>query len=214
MKSSDSQKRISVWIQGHPSRASLHQSLTERLAPLPVTLSLHSSQPPNPWAGYEQAMRLAVASESDHLIVLQDDALPCRNFPRAVMALIEERPDSVLSLWVGGLRCKTTVDYMKAMTQGERWVPIVFRDIHHCVALVWPRELAESFLEWAATSRLPGENRPQQSDDAIVGAWARRTHRTFWASVPSLVEHNDDVESTIGRPRGGRGRRSIAFAGD
>lgn len=153
-------------------------------------------------------------SEESHCVLLQDDAIPCGGFIQKVNERIEERPEEVLSLWVGGLRCKTTANYLQAMQRGERWCQIFFSDIHHCVAVVWPRPLAEHFFQWTATSRLPGENRPQQSDDAIFGAWARRTHHVVWATIPSLIEHNDDVESTIGRPRGDRGRRAITYSGD
>jgi hypothetical protein len=156
-------------------------------------------------------MEQAVRSAFSHVVVLQDDVMPCAKFPRAVMAAIHERPDEVISLWVGDLRNTTAKFFRKAQGAGEGWSPVHFSDIHHCVALVWPRELAVKFLEWAATSRLPGENRARQSDDAIVGAWARRTHNQVWATVPSLVEHNDDIPSTIGRPQGGRDRRAIAF---
>jgi hypothetical protein len=176
---------------------------------------VHASTPPNPWAGYEQVVRTFLSSEKrfTHAIVMQDDVILCRDFPLAVVERIEERPEDVISLWVGDLRDGTAKFFRKAQIAGERWAPVHFSNIHHCVALVWPRALAVEFLEWSETSRLPGENRPQQSDDAIVGAWARRTHHQVWATVPSLVEHNDDVPSTIGRPQGGRDRRAIAFAG-
>lgn len=191
----------------------MHGPLYQALRPLPTYLSVHASNPPNPWAGYEQALRYACLSDRSHFVVLQDDVILCREFPLAVRSAIRERPDSVLSLWVGGLRQPTTKLFRQAQIERERWVQIHFSDIHHCVALVWPRALAESFLAWTETSMLPGDGRDQQSDDAIVGAWARRTNNYFWAHVPCLVEHNDDVESTINRPRGDAGRRAIAFAG-
>ncbi len=140
----------------------------------------------------------------------------CRDFPPAVTAVIEERPEPVISLWVGALPGRTRKDFWAAQGQKERWSPIYFREIHHCVALVWPRELVEEFLDWSSSSRLPGDCRQVQSDDAIIGAWARRTKKRFWATVPSLVEHVDDPEtvpSTIGRPQGDKGRKAIAFAG-
>ena len=158
-------------------------------------------------------MELAVQSAFTHVLVMQDDAIPCADFPRAVIEAICDRRDQVLSLWVGGLRQPTTNHYRQAQINHERWVQIHFSDIHHCVALVWPRPLAQEFLKWTSTSMLPGEGRNQQSDDAIVGAWARRTKNYIWAHVPCLVEHDDDVESTIGRPRGDAGRRAISFAG-
>lgn len=176
-------------------------------------MSLHASDPPNPWAGYEQALRRALEGQNTHIVLLQDDATPCRDFSRAVADRVTERPENVISLWVGALRGKTLVNYRKAMIAKQRWCPIYFSDIHHCVALVWPRGLAKSFLEWTETSRLPGEDRPAQSDDAIVGAWARRTGTQIWATVPCLVEHEDQVESIIGRRRGDAGRRAIWFSG-
>ena len=131
-------------------------------------------------------MERAVESAFTHVCVMQDDVIPCADFPRALIEAIVDRRDQVLSLWVGGLRQPTTKHFHQAQIRQERWVQIHFSDIHHCVALVWPRSLAQEFLEWAETSRLPGEDRPQQSDDAIVGAWARRTKNYVWAHVPCL----------------------------
>lgn len=140
----------------------------------------------------------------------------CRDFPPAVTAAIADRPTSVLSLFVGGLSGRTRKDFWEAQGRRDPWSPIYFREIHHCVALVWPRELAEEFLDWTSSSRMPGDCRQVQSDDAIIGAWARRTKKQFWATVPCLVEHNDDPDvfpSTIDRPQGDKGRQAIAFAG-
>lgn len=153
---------------------------------------------------------------ADHYIVMQDDVIPCGGFMQKVHERIEERPADVLSLWVGGLRNETTKAYRKAQIAGERWVQVGARrplDIHHCVALVWPQAKAVEFLHWTENNMLPGEGRNQQSDDAIVGAWARRTKNYFWATIPCLVEHDDDTPSTIGRPQGGADRRAIQFAG-
>lgn len=185
---------------------------------MPVELSLHSSNPPNPWAGYKLALQRGIEDPTkyDHVLVLQDDAIVCHDFPLTVTAAIEERPEQVLSLWVGGLPGRTRKDFWMAQKKRERWTPVYFRDIHHVVALVWPRALAEEFLIWTDSSRMPGDCRQVQSDDAIVGAWARRTKKQFWATVPCLVEHNDDPDlfpSTIGRPQGDKGRQAIAFAG-
>jgi hypothetical protein len=176
-------------------------------------VSLHSSEPPNPWAGYKLALERALDLSATHYVVLQDDALPCAGFMQKVHERTSERPGDVVSLWVGGLRNTTTKLYRRAQIAQEHWSMIHFSDIHHCVGLVWPKFLVEEFLDWTEVSMLPGDGRNQQSDDAIIGAWARRTKHVFWATVPSLVEHLDDVDSTINRPRGDAGRRAIAFAG-
>ena len=154
---------------------------------------------------------LRAEKQFTHACVMQDDVIPCQGFASKLLAVVADRPDDVLSLWVGDLRNTTVKFFRKAQMAKESWSPIHFSDIHHCVALVWPRPLALEFIEWTETSRLPGEDRPRQSDDAIVGAWARRTRHQVWATVPSIVEHNDDTPSTIGRPQGGRDRRAISF---
>ncbi len=178
-----------------------------------MRFSYHSSDPPDPWAGYKLAMNTAVRAhpKATHYVVLQDDVTPCDHFIQKVHERINERPDDVLSLFVGGIRNTTWKLYLRAQQKGEYWSPIHFSDIHHVVGLVWPRAKAEEFLKWTETAMLPGDGRNQQSDDAIVGAWARRTKQTFWATIPCLVEHLDVVESTINRTRGGRDRRAIAF---
>lgn len=153
--------------------------------------------------------------DTTHLCVIQDDALPCKTFARSVREAVGERPDDVVSLFVGGLPGRTGKEFLGALARGERWSPIYFREIHHVVALVWPVPLVENFLTWYATAKIPIPV-PHDSDDAVIGFWARTQHRLFWATVPCLVEHPDDLPSTIHRDerRGDKGRRAIAFVDD
>lgn len=62
------------------------------------------------------------------------------------------------------------------------------------VAVLWPRTKAEEFLDWLP-EKIPGLNAPWRSDDAVCGAWMKFTRQTVLATVPSLVEHPDDVLS-------------------
>lgn len=168
---------------------------------------------PNPLRNYRRC--LSFTGNATHLVVLQDDAVACPDLVERVPALVAERPDEVISLFVGGLPSGTRRMFLKALRDGERWSPIYFRDIHHVVALVWPVALANEFLSFIDTERLPGGQVPR-SDDAAVGYWARIRKHTFWATVPCLVEHPDDVPSTIRRRErpNDAGRRAIAFIGD
>ena len=167
----------------------------------------------NPWRGFQQCLQPADAT---HVAILQDDTVPCLGFRETVLRAIAEKPDSVISLFVGGLGNRTRRDFLAAVHTGNRWCPIYFRDIHHVVATVWPAAVAADFLAWAETARIPGKP-PVRSDDMVVGYWARTTKHTVWATVPSLVQHPDDVPSLI-RPRvagrGDRGRTAIAWLED
>lgn len=169
----------------------------------------------NPWRCYKRC--LSDLPESGHVVVLQDDTVPCVNFAAACERLVTARPDSVISLFVPGLRNPTQKLYLDAIRVGHRWSPVYFRDIHHVVALLWPVEKARAFLAWAEEADIPGHHRIPRSDDAIVGSWARKHQETFWATVPSLVEHPDDLPSTIGRRHlAGRdkGRVAIQYIGE
>jgi hypothetical protein len=171
---------------------------------------------PNPWRNYKRCLS-DLPSYATHLVVIQDDAQVCHNFPQAVEQVVKARPENVLSLFVGGLSNRTKRDFLLALKAGRSWSPVNFRDIHHVVCLIWPVAKAQSFLAWAETATLPGHKRMPRSDDAIVGYWARSQHETVWATVPSLVEHPDDVASTVGRrAKGGedKGRVALSFIGE
>jgi len=166
---------------------------------------------PNPMRNYLRCLEPPKKNVT-HLCVLQDDAVPCEAFDRLTAEAVGERPGDVVSLFVGGLTNRTRKSFYEAMQRKERWCPVYFRDIHHVVGMVWPVEVAAGFLEWYATARVPGPI-PPRSDDAVVGYWARTTKRTVWATVPCLVEHPDDMPSTvhsIGR-QGDAGRKAIWF---
>lgn len=175
----------------------------------------HDVADPNPWRNYVRCLT-DPPEGATHLLVIQDDTLPCVRFTEALDSVVMARPDTVLSLFVGGLRNRTTTDFTRALGDGRPWSRINFRDIHHVVALVWPVGLSASFLEWAETSRVPSP-KPYRSDDMVVGYWARTTRREVWATVPCLVEHPDDTPSTIRARawgRGDRGRRAVHWIGE
>ena len=168
---------------------------------------------PNPCRGFLRCFESL--PDTTHLCVIQDDALPCKGFLGEVEQAVAGRPDDVLSLFVGGLPGRTKRDFLGALGDGTRWSPIYFSEIHHVVCSVWPVPVAEEFVEWYGGARVPGP-KPPRSDDAVVGYWARTSHRLFWATVPCLVEHPDDFPSVVqnGSRFGDKGRRAIAFLDD
>jgi hypothetical protein len=170
---------------------------------------------PDPWRGYQRCLEDLPAA--GHLVVLQDDCLPCLNFEAALEHVIAARSDDVISLFVGGLGGVTRKQFFEASRRGSRWSAISFRDIHHVVALIWPIERVRQFFAWKETAKIPGHRGFPRSDDAIVGTWARQNKVTVWATVPSLVEHPDDLASSIGRRASqgrDRGRVAIQYIGD
>jgi hypothetical protein len=170
---------------------------------------------PNPLRNYVRCLADPPPGVT-HMAVLQDDCVPCKNFDITLRNAVGERPDDLISLFVGGLPGKSRVDFLRALKRRERWSPIYMPGITHVVAMVWPVAAAAEFLGWFPPPyKIPGTREPYRSDDMVVGYWARVTKRQIWATVPCLVEHPDDVPSVAQSDRGGdgldRGRRAIHF---
>lgn len=197
-------------VQHHPARAYLLPSLIERLDVEPEIVGDPNPEDrfPSPWRTYRECL-YAPPSSATHLLVLQDDVIPCRNLVAACALLA--RPDPVC-LFLGGAPVRTAVLAKKALARGERFVPVHRAEWVPVVAVLWPVEAAQACLDWTSVNRLPGDPNPR-SDDAVVGSWARREKVAIWATVPSLVQHADVEPSLIGRrARAGRSLWRVAFS--
>jgi len=205
--------RVIARIQGHPSRTHLHEPLKQALE-LSAEVSIHESEPPSPWDGYRVC--LSDLPDCSHLLVIQDDAVPCRNFGSAVEQIAARHPSTPVCLFLARLPRRTSRDATLALKAGQRYVPLFIRDFCPVVAMLWPKEKAEEFMFWARDARLPGQPNPR-SDDAVVGRWMLMTKQTILVTVPSLVQHPDMEPSLIGRrPAWGKdsGRVALHFAED
>lgn len=169
--------------------------LLERLSPLPTEVMEDSGDPPNPWRGYQKC--ISDIPDCTHLLVIQDDAFPCENFPLAVTQIAEATPDLPVVLFLGGLPRTTGANAMKMLKLGWNYCELWMRDFMPVVAVLWPKHKAEAFLAWSKVDKLPGSF--PRSDDAIAGRWMIRNRERVLVTIPSLVEHPDTVTSTIGR---------------
>lgn len=131
-------------------------------------------------------------SDATHLLVLQDDAWPCENFAVAARAAIEERPETMLCLFAPGFGYVTR-PMQVARKAGERWMPWRVRAFVPLVAVVYPAAFPRELVQFSENRRVHAG----RADDAIVGAYARAYKRQVWASVPSLVQHRDEMVSVM-----------------
>lgn len=155
--------------------------------------------------------------DCDHMLIVQDDVQIAENFVSALQDIAVAKPDDPVCLFLAYLPRDASAEAAKAMKQGRRFVRLNWRTFLPIVAVLWPRPKLVEFAEWAESNpHLPGQRAPR-SDDAMGGMWKMRTRQTVWACVPSIVEHPDIEESTIGRrAQAGRDRGRIAafFAQD
>jgi hypothetical protein len=183
---------VTLWVrvQAHPSRRDLLPDLLDRLSPLPVEVRQHSSVPPDPWAGYVECLKNL--PECSHILIIQDDAIPCENFPDALALVAHRHPHTPVCLFLGGAPSSTAAQARRAWNKGKRYTPLLNTTFVPLVATLWPREVAQAFLEWARTAKTT------RADDGNAAKFMRHTKQPFMVTVPSLVEHNDYVESVKG----------------
>lgn len=210
---------IHAWIQAHPRRVDLREDLISSLKGLRVRVSEHESDPPSPWKGYRTLLERALPKtrEGDHLLVLQDDCQVSLNFVPAIRHVTAANPDTPVVLFLAYLPRKSASNATRMRALRKSYVDMFVNDFCPVVGMLWPREKAQEFYEWTQVSSLGPADHNARSDDAVVGAWMRRTRQHIRATVPSLVQHPDMVESLIGRRHAygkDRGRVALFFAED
>jgi hypothetical protein len=200
-------------IQAHPARTDLLSRLREGLAPLDVQVVCDEGEgKPDPWRGYRLCLAAAVASARPHVLVVQDDAIPCFDFACHLNCAIAERPDAVLVLFLAAQPRLTSLAADRARAAREAFAPLHPRDWMPAVAVCYPLAVAERILAW--TDAVAG--RHSRSDDHMLGRWHREQARQagvqVLVTVPSLVQHPDDVPSLIGNGNGSHGRNPSRVA--
>lgn len=209
---------LTTWITHHPSRpdlparllALLADSAASRVRATRLVFDPHPGGPPNPWRTYRVALERAAATSSTHHLVIQDDALPCPGLLDAAHHAARWRPDAILCLFVNDLAVQTSHRIRDAAARGAGWAPVAGEAFLPTVATVWPAELAAAALAGTAP---PDPARPQ-ADDGVLGDWVRAERLSVWATVPNLVQHDEDAPSTFLGHRDGRQRWATCWIGE
>lgn len=187
--------QLSVAIQHHPSRRDILGRLSGSLTGLDVEVVTDpepESRIRSAWRTYRRALEQTPAW-STHRLIIQDDAVPCRSFPEVLQRAVAAKPDSLLVLCVNGIPVLNARAVQRAGAQGHSWVEYVIGQmIISTVALVWPVRLIGPTLDY-----IDAQNWPDSftSDDERVAKAMRALGEQAYATVPSLVDHPDDVES-------------------
>jgi hypothetical protein len=176
--------------------------LLHHLSTLPLEVVEHSSSPPDPWAGYRKC--LTDLPDCSHVLVIQDDAVPVPGFAEVLPQIAKKHTDTPLCLWMSAIPANAAGRARRAMAK-QRYIPLGPAAFVPLVAVLWPRDIAVAFMEWAGTS-----TRLTRADDGNVARWAKSQRVEFMVTVPSIVEH-DDFTPTV---KGGTRRESHGQARD
>ena len=150
----------------------------------------HSSDPPDPWAGYK--LCLTNLPDCTHVLVIQDDALPVPGFADVLPLIAARNPQRPVCLWLSGAPANAAGRARRAYGR-SRYISLGPAPYVPLVAVLWPRQRAVEFLEWSETAE-----RITRADDGNVARWMRQTRQDFGVCVPSIVEHDDWTPSVKG----------------
>lgn len=181
--------KLSSSIMGHPDRGQQIANLLVALGDLDVPISLDQEGPPSGdsdrvWRNARAAWRMHDPAADWH-VLLQDDAVVCRDFLPGLAAALEHVPQSnaIVSPYLGrGRNVPPRWQRMgeRADAAGAAWV--VAEKLMWGVCIAIPVRYIEEMITFA-------DRRPGIPDDMRVAGWVKRTSREVWYPWPSLVDH-------------------------
>jgi hypothetical protein len=203
---------LSVAIQHHPSRPELPGRLRKLLKtgmPRPggsgplieVVTDPEPEGERNPWRTARECWRLT-PDGCTHRLVIQDDVIPCRRFLHHASLALAARPERIVAFYVGANAVLTYRKILVAAADCSAWVLGDHSSWVPCLALAIPAPLAPSLAGYEDGSR-------PVADDDVVGRWLRSEGLPWYATIPSLVDHDDDAPSLMRSDWSG-GRRVAA----
>lgn len=152
------------------------------------------------WCHQETLAKL-VLRDCDHVVLLEDDAVPCHNFRGLLSAYLVEAGDALVSLYLGtgawshadqfSQRRAVARLTARADAEGATWIEAA--SLWHGVGVALPIVRSASLLAYMRASRYPS--------DGAMSRWARANGVPVRYTWPSLVDHAD------GEPVGGKRRQ-------
>lgn len=141
-----------------------------------------------------------------HWCVVQDDALPCRDFIAGMEKALERVPDNVLvTPYIGTRRpARGKIDRVVQEAVAAKAAFIEMPSLNWGVAITAPTSIIDEMLPWCDVQQYPNYDRR-------IGRYAIDVMRMeTWCTFPSLVDHRD-IPSLIGH---GDGRVAHHFIGE
>ena len=139
-----------------------------------------------PWESAKYALK-NIRSDHTHLLMLENDVVPCVNMFKAAETIAEYLPEEIVSFWCGAPAAT------KAYQSGKN----LFRlpGSLSGQALMIPKSAVEPMLRWAEVNE--GSIKNAQAADVRVFGYLASLGRRVAFTGPSLVEHIG-VKSTMG----------------
>lgn len=195
-------KLCSVAIQAHPSRRTMVEYLHEKLGPAPVAWSREpQTGVRDVWATHRRAKMMFDPEARFHLVV-QDDALICRDFYPKLTALLEERGDRfVYCLFYRPKNNGQFHEFNRLGHATKTTGGFAYRKLQFAVATVTPTALIPALVKGCDKIVI---NKPGGQDDTRMSWWLKAQGIKTFYPLPSLVSHRPEGRGTSGRWNAGR----------
>lgn len=184
--------KISVAIMAHPKRRVDAEALYGQLKLLPfVAPEVIYDQQNEEWHTGERALRYGVGKGDWH-VVLQDDAVLTPDFYANIESAIAAVPTKVLvSLYTGRSRpLAQRVQIAVDKAQDGEWLN--FHMLLWGVGIMLPSDHIEPMLDFINEERWV-----DTPYDTRVGIFYQSNMLPIYYTMPSLVDHNDDLGSLL-----------------
>lgn len=184
-----------IVVMAHPSRRAAAELLAEAVGANHLVYDEGHGE----WDTAQRAWKLGLLAASlvgvSHVLVLQDDAIPVGHLREHVIEALDDGPGAraALSLYLGKVkptRWATNVEFAVRLAEREGCSWLKSTHLLHGVAVVLPTPAIAPMLSWCDTPNLPYDER--------IGTWIRQVwKRSTYYTVPSLVDHDDSVETLV-----------------
>lgn len=184
---------ITVSVMAHPSRKAEAEALALQLKSFPfMDVSITWDRVNEEWDTGARAMLKGANRGSWHLVI-QDDAILTPDLYANIESLVTAVPvKSVISLYTGKVRPLADL-VSAALAKAPDGSFLTHYMLMWGVGILIPSDHIEPMIEFVSD---PMYN--ETAYDIRVGMFYQRNRLPIYYSVPSLVDHNDDLGSLIG----------------
>ena len=182
---------LSVCILAVPERRERARTLIEAIGAPPENIEIvFDEYRDGPWVAGQRAWARRSADATHHL-VLEDDALVCRDLYEGAKAMLRAVPDAPVMLYATTPHGADAA-YRQACETGRRWVRT---HGFWTVAPILPAELIDPIFDWARThTRRDWDD----SYDKRLSVAVQALGITSMVAVPSPVSHDWSIPSIRG----------------
>lgn len=181
---------VSVAVMAHQKRAHFVPELVEQLGDCEVVWDRHNDR-------HETGLRsiLTYDPKASHHLIVQDDALLCRDLRAGVEKLIDRTGEHPVALYMGNVGPRAVM--LRAMVNSITPRFVAGEGPHWGVGIVLPTAHIPDLAAWYELQNIPNYDRR-------ISKWYSKENVECFYTAPSLVQHRPDNPSLVQGRNGGR----------